>query len=69
MIVFTISLYVASLTTMKSYPLPFKTRYRIVILGEDSTEAYNFILKDRAGRRMVGTSATKLQATMIKVYF
>ncbi|KAK1352764.1 hypothetical protein POM88_053195 [Heracleum sosnowskyi] len=48
-------------------PIPVaEKRYRIVILDEDSAEAYNFILKDRAGRRLVGTSATKLQATMIK---
>ncbi|XP_074375074.1 uncharacterized protein LOC141716794 isoform X2 [Apium graveolens] len=41
-------------------------RYRIVILGEDSTEAYNFILMDRAAKRLLGTSTTKMQTNIIK---
>ncbi|XP_063941227.1 uncharacterized protein LOC108204139 [Daucus carota subsp. sativus] len=41
-------------------------RYRIVILGEDSTEAYNFVLLDRAAKRMIGTTATKLISDKFK---
>ncbi|KAL1808585.1 hypothetical protein ACET3Z_025575 [Daucus carota] len=44
-----------------SYPVSEK-RYRIVILAEDHTEAYNFVLMDRAAKRLVGKTATKLIA-------
>ncbi|KAL1811624.1 hypothetical protein ACET3Z_021689 [Daucus carota] len=49
----------------KNIPVAEK-RFRIVILGEDSDEAYNFILMDRAGRRLIGTTATKMLSDMIK---
>ncbi|XP_017233287.2 uncharacterized protein LOC108207343 [Daucus carota subsp. sativus] len=35
-------------------------RYRVVILGEDTTEAYNFVLMDRGVKRMLGVTATKM---------
>lgn len=38
-----------------------------MILGEDSTEAYNFILMDRAVKRMIGMTATKKISDMKKV--
>lgn len=40
-----------------------------MILGEDATEAFNFILLDRAAKRMFSTTATKMIADMLKVYF
>ncbi|XP_017250648.1 uncharacterized protein LOC108221270 [Daucus carota subsp. sativus] len=41
-------------------------RYRVVVLGEDSTEAYNFVLMDRAVKRKVGISATKMISDKLK---
>ncbi|KAL1819848.1 hypothetical protein ACET3Z_014717 [Daucus carota] len=41
-------------------------RYRVVILGEDSTEAFNFVLMDRGVKRMVGISATKMISNKLK---
>ncbi|XP_017252402.2 uncharacterized protein LOC108222925 [Daucus carota subsp. sativus] len=35
-------------------------RYKIVVLAGDETEALNFVLLDRAARRIVGQTATKL---------
>ncbi|KAK1364925.1 hypothetical protein POM88_040486 [Heracleum sosnowskyi] len=51
--------------TNKTIVVPEK-RYRIVILAEDSSEAYNFILMDRATRRLTGMTATKMQYEMLK---
>ncbi|KAL1801822.1 hypothetical protein ACET3Z_030469 [Daucus carota] len=45
----------------KNIPVAEK-RYRIVILGE----AYNFVLLDRAAKRMIGTTATKLISDKFK---
>ena len=45
------------------------SRYRIVILAEDPTEGYNFILLDRAAKRLLGKTATKLIAENSKVLF
>lgn len=42
-------------------------RYRIVVLAEDETEAYNFVLLDRAAKRIIGKTATKLIADNIQV--
>ncbi|WOG93587.1 hypothetical protein DCAR_0312873 [Daucus carota subsp. sativus] len=44
--------------------MPGNKRYRILILGEDSTKAYKFVLTDRAAKRLIGSSATKLIAYM-----
>lgn len=44
------------------------SRFKIVVLAEDSTEAFNFILKDRAARRVVGMTATKLISDSFKVF-
>ncbi|KAK1378620.1 hypothetical protein POM88_025364 [Heracleum sosnowskyi] len=41
-------------------------RFKIVVLAEDSTEAFNFILKDRAAKRAIGFTATKLIANKKK---
>ncbi|KAL1805562.1 hypothetical protein ACET3Z_028630 [Daucus carota] len=49
-----------------SYPVSEK-RYRIVILAEDSTEGYNFVLLDRAAKRLLGKTATKLIAENSKL--
>ncbi|KAK1382047.1 hypothetical protein POM88_019782 [Heracleum sosnowskyi] len=51
--------------TNKTIVVPEK-RYRIVILAEDSSEAYNFILMDRATRRLTGMTATKMQSEILK---
>ncbi|KAK1389165.1 hypothetical protein POM88_017343 [Heracleum sosnowskyi] len=51
--------------TNKTIAVPEK-RYRIVILAEDSSEAYNFILMDRATRHLTGMTATKMQSEMLK---
>lgn len=45
----------------RNFPLPQK-RYRIVVLAEDDTEAFNFVLLDRAAKRLIGKTATKLIA-------
>ena len=47
----------------------FLPRYRIVILAEDLTEAYNFVLLDRAAKRLLGKMATKLIAENSEVLF
>ncbi|XP_074327802.1 uncharacterized protein LOC141665716 [Apium graveolens] len=39
-------------------------RYKIVILGEDSTEVLNFILMDRAVKRLMGMTVTKMIASL-----
>ncbi|KAK1365915.1 hypothetical protein POM88_000695 [Heracleum sosnowskyi] len=43
----------------KSTPVAEK-RYRIVVLAGDSTEALNFVLFDRAAKRILSESATKM---------
>ncbi|KAK1396946.1 hypothetical protein POM88_006809 [Heracleum sosnowskyi] len=43
-----------------------KKRFKIVVLAEDSTEAFNFILKDRVAKRAIGFTATKLIANKKK---
>ncbi|KAL1831265.1 hypothetical protein ACET3Z_000916 [Daucus carota] len=48
------------------YPVSEK-RYRIVILAEDPTEGYNFVLLDRAAKRLLGKTATKLIAENSKL--
>ncbi|KAK1389241.1 hypothetical protein POM88_017419 [Heracleum sosnowskyi] len=45
----------------RNYPLPHK-KYRIIVLAEDETEAFNIVLLDRAARRLIGKTATKLIA-------
>lgn len=50
------------------YVLPVY-RYRIVLLAEDSTEAFNFVLYDRASKRLVGKTITKLIAEGYKVWY
>ncbi|KAK1372448.1 hypothetical protein POM88_028641 [Heracleum sosnowskyi] len=45
----------------RNYPLPQK-KYRIIVLAEDETEAFNIVLLDRAARRLIGKTATKLIA-------
>ncbi|KAL8103288.1 hypothetical protein AgCh_027735 [Apium graveolens] len=40
--------------------------FKIVVLAEDATEAFNFILKDRAAKRAIGQTATKLIAETLK---
>lgn len=42
-------------------------RYKIVVLATDATEAFNFILKDRAAKRLIGQTATKLISDTINV--
>lgn len=42
-------------------------RYKIVVLAGDETEAYNFVLTDRAARRVIGQTATKLIADNLQV--
>lgn len=37
-------------------------RYKIIVLAEDSTEAYNFILEDRAAKRLTRKTVTKMLA-------
>ncbi|KAK1367830.1 hypothetical protein POM88_034839 [Heracleum sosnowskyi] len=37
-------------------------KYKIVVLAKDSTEAYNFILTDRAARRLIRKTVTKMLA-------
>ncbi|XP_017245598.2 uncharacterized protein LOC108217271 [Daucus carota subsp. sativus] len=48
----------------RNYPIPQK-RFRIIVLAEDETEAFNFVLFDRAVKRIVGKTATKLIAERI----
>ncbi|KAK1361391.1 hypothetical protein POM88_045865 [Heracleum sosnowskyi] len=43
----------------RNYPLPQK-KYRIIVLAEDETEAFNIVLLDRAARRLIGKTTTKL---------
>lgn len=50
----------------KSMPIPEK-KYKIVVLAEDSTESFNFILKDKAAKRVIGRTATNLIAETRKV--
>ncbi|KAK1387611.1 hypothetical protein POM88_015789 [Heracleum sosnowskyi] len=50
-------------TRLKTYK---KKRYRIAILAEDSSEAYNFILMDSATRHLTSMTATKMQSEMLK---
>lgn len=38
------------------------------MLAEDSTEAFNFVLLDRAAKRLIGKTATKLIAEGINVF-
>ncbi|KAK1374284.1 hypothetical protein POM88_030477 [Heracleum sosnowskyi] len=44
---------------LKNYPLSRK-KYRIIVLAEDETEAFNIVLLDRAVGRLIGKTATKL---------
>ncbi|KAK1351256.1 hypothetical protein POM88_054531 [Heracleum sosnowskyi] len=47
--------------------IPFlEKRFKIVVLAEDATEAFNFILKNRAAKRAIGFTATKLIANKKK---
>lgn len=43
-------------------------RFRVVLLAEDRTEAFNFVLLDRAAKRLVGRTATKLIAEGNEVF-
>ncbi|XP_074341996.1 replication factor A protein 1-like [Apium graveolens] len=45
----------------KNYPVPQK-RFKIVVLAEVDTEAFNFVLYDRAVKRLLGKTVTKLMA-------
>ncbi|XP_074327620.1 replication factor A protein 1-like [Apium graveolens] len=45
----------------KNYPVPQK-RFKIVFLAEDDTEAFNFVLYDRAVKRLLGKTVTNLMA-------
>ncbi|KAL1802772.1 hypothetical protein ACET3Z_031419 [Daucus carota] len=42
-------------------------RYKVVVLGKDSTEAYKFVLMDRGMKRMLGIFATKMISDKSKV--
>ncbi|XP_017239521.1 uncharacterized protein LOC108212304 [Daucus carota subsp. sativus] len=48
----------------RNYPIAQK-RYKIVVLAEDETEAFNCVLFDRAAKRIIGKTATKLIAETI----
>ncbi|KAK1364446.1 hypothetical protein POM88_040007 [Heracleum sosnowskyi] len=48
----------------RNYPLPHK-KYRIVVLAEDDTEAFNVVLLDRTAKRIIGKTVTKLMAEAI----
>ncbi|KAK1389044.1 hypothetical protein POM88_017222 [Heracleum sosnowskyi] len=41
-------------------------KYKIVVLAGDSTEAFNFVLADKAARRLIGQTATTLISDGIK---
>lgn len=43
-------------------------KYRIVVLAEDNTEAFNIVLLDRAVKRMIGKTTTKLIAEGFNVH-
>ncbi|XP_074352464.1 replication factor A protein 1-like [Apium graveolens] len=43
----------------KNYPVPQK-RFKIVVLAEDDTKAFNFVLYDRAVKRLLGKTVTNL---------
>jgi hypothetical protein len=45
----------------KSIPVGEK-RYKIIVLARDSTDAFNFVLSDRAARRLLGQYATTMIA-------
>ncbi|XP_074373762.1 uncharacterized protein LOC141714124 [Apium graveolens] len=49
----------------KSMPSPEK-RFRILVLVEDGVEACNFLLLDRAAKRIVGSTAVKIKAELDK---
>ncbi|KAK1389865.1 hypothetical protein POM88_018043 [Heracleum sosnowskyi] len=49
----------------KNIPVAEK-KYKIVVLAGDSTEAFNFVLADKAARRLIGQTATKLISDGIK---
>ena len=51
----------------KSIPVAEK-RFKIVVLAGDSTEAFNFILSDRAAKRLTGQTATKMIVDSTKVH-
>lgn len=42
-------------------------RFGIVVIAGDETEAYNFVLMDRAVKRIIGQTATKMIADNPKV--
>lgn len=43
-------------------------KYRIVVLAEDNTEAFNIVLLDRAVKRMIGKTTKKLIAEGFNVH-
>ncbi|XP_074357101.1 uncharacterized protein LOC141696867 [Apium graveolens] len=45
----------------KNYPVPQK-RFKIVVLAEDDTEAFNLVLYDRAVKRLLDKTVTNLMA-------
>lgn len=49
------------LKCIKAIPVAEK-RYKIIVLAGDSTEAFNFVLSDRAARRLLGQYATTMIA-------
>ncbi|KAL1823531.1 hypothetical protein ACET3Z_010309 [Daucus carota] len=52
--------------TLKQLSEKTDTKYlKIVVLAEDETEAFNCVLFDRAAKRMIGKTATKLIAETI----
>ncbi|XP_074326660.1 uncharacterized protein LOC141664601 [Apium graveolens] len=50
----------------KNYPVPQK-RFKIVILAEDATGVFNFMLYDRSVKRLLGKTVTKLMEEGYKV--
>ena len=57
-----------SCTTYQKFFTVGERRYKFLVLASDSTKAFDFLLLDRAAKRMIGKTATKLLSENLKVF-